>query len=68
MEKLLALSNANLYAGELVPIPTFWLVSTVTATVPLLVASCSAPVVSAVATSAVLDVVPAEIVLAMFCP
>jgi hypothetical protein len=40
----------------------------VSAVVPLLVFNSNAPEVSAVATSAVPDVVPAEMLDAMFCP
>jgi len=46
----------------------FCAVLSVSATVPLLVASCRTPEVSAVATSAVLDVVPAEMLDAMMYP
>jgi hypothetical protein len=46
----------------------FCAVLSVSAVVPLLVCNTNAPVVSAVATSAVLDVVPAEMLDAMFCP
>jgi hypothetical protein len=43
-------------------------VLSVSAVVPLLVCNTNAPVVSAVATSAVLDVVPAEMLDAMIYP
>ena len=46
----------------------FCAVLSVSAVVPLLVCNTNAPEVSAVATSAVLDVVPAEMLDAMFCP
>jgi hypothetical protein len=46
----------------------FCAVLSVSAVVPLLVCNTNAPVVSAVATSAVLDVVPAEMLDAMIYP
>jgi hypothetical protein len=45
-----------------------WLAFKVSPVVPLLLCSANMPVVSAVATSAVLDVVPAEMLDAMIYP
>jgi hypothetical protein len=47
---------------------TLWSVPIVTAVVPLLEASCNTPDVSALMFNAVLDVVPAETIEAMFIP
>ena len=58
----------NSEVGEVVPIPTFWLVSIVIAVVPLFVCNTNAPVLSAVQINAVVDVVPAEMLDAMIYP
>jgi hypothetical protein len=68
IDKPPAFATSNLYAGLVVPIPTFCDVSIVRAVVEPLVASCNTPEVSPAMLSAVPDVVPAEIIDAMYFP